>query len=151
MDVGVSSGDVEVEENLGGLPDAGHSGGRCLLAKQGEPRDRVELEEERARDLEEVPDHEVGVPVVHQIGEGVEDVEGEATGLGHQVVHAGGEQFESHRRVEVVDLNGRVVRTLRGATRTVIPRGDMAAGPYTVRVARAGKQVGTARVVVSAP
>ena len=53
--------------------------------------------------------------------------------------------------IEVVDLHGRVVRTLRGATRTVIPRGDMAAGLYTVRVARAGKQVGTARVVVSAP
>lgn len=50
--------------------------------------------------------------------------------------------------IEIVDLYGRKVRTLRGGMRSVIPRGDMAAGLYTVRVVREGKLVGSVRVVV---
>ena len=50
--------------------------------------------------------------------------------------------------IEIVDVNGRIVRTLRGGTRTMILRNDMAAGLYTIRVMRAGRLSGSARVVV---
>lgn len=50
--------------------------------------------------------------------------------------------------IEIVDLNGRIVRTQGGGTRTVMQRGDMAAGLYTVRVMREGAALGTMRVVL---
>ncbi len=52
--------------------------------------------------------------------------------------------------VELTDLHGRTLHTLRGtgANHLMIPCGDLAAGLYAVRVLRDGNVMGNARVVV---
>ena len=77
---------------------------RVPVAQKGEVGHRVEVVQVRAGDHEEVPQHQVAVPVGREVREAVEDVEGAAARLLDHLVDPGGERFEAHFGMEGVDL-----------------------------------------------
>lgn len=62
-----------------------------------------------------------------------------------------GEELSSDARIELVDINGRTIRTMSGnGSREVrIERGHLESGLYVLRVMRGGMHIGSARVIMN--
>ena len=60
------------------------------------------------------------------------------------------EPLGSDARMELVDINGRTVRTMNGNGKreALIERGHLESGMYVLRVLRGGELIGSVRVVV---
>jgi len=55
--------------------------------------------------LEEVQDHEVGMPEMVQVGQRVEDVEPPRTDVGQRLANGDGEPLEADRRIDQPDVH----------------------------------------------
>ncbi len=97
----------DVEHHLRGGVDGARGKRRVHVAQQWEQRDRVVVEQVRAREPEEVAEHAVGVPVDRKARKGVEEiVDGVMPLAVDDREHLGDEPLESCRRIELVDLGG---------------------------------------------
>ena len=65
----------DVEQVLRGVGDHVHAGTRVAITQHAEVGHRVEVEEPRAGEAEEVAEHAVGLPRVRQVRQAVEDVQ----------------------------------------------------------------------------
>ena len=107
---------VDVQQDLGGFADAGDGLEGVAAPQNGKIGHRVEFEQVRAGDHEEVADHQVRRPGQQQIREAVKDVEDVPSLLPDDVVNLGGEGFEARVGVELVD-GDLPVSSSRGAWR----------------------------------
>ncbi|MEZ5085288.1 MAG: hypothetical protein R2722_03230 [Tessaracoccus sp.] len=109
LDVELVVDAVQIEQQLGGLTHPRHGGEGVLMAQEREIGDGVQFEEPRAGDLEEVHHHQVGVPGVMQIGQGVEHVIGVLAHIGQQLQHVHREALETDGWVDDAGLDVGVV------------------------------------------
>ena len=91
----------DVDEELRGVVDLGDCGKRVVALDDGEVRHRVEREEIRAGEAEEVSHGEVGGPRNLQVGQAVEHVERLGPLARDHVVNLHGEGLEAFSGVEV--------------------------------------------------
>ena len=105
---------AHVQQKLGRLPDAGDGVEGMPAPQHGEVGHRVQLEQVRAGDAEEVAHHQVGVPHRLKLRQAVEHVEGVPARAGDLVVDGHGEGLEARVRIELHHLNaGQVVQYRR--------------------------------------
>ncbi len=103
MDIGLVVDQIEIEQDLGGVPDRGDRRKAVEIAGDREIGDGVEVEQPRTDDAEEVHHHQVRMPVAQQLGQAVEDIEDPLPLPGDKVVEGGREVFEPLGRVEFDD------------------------------------------------
>ena len=97
-----------VQEDLRRFPDTGYGPKGMTVPQDGKIGDRIELEEVRAGDQEEVSDHQVRGPGREEIGEAVKDVKSPLAGQRGDFVHLGCESFEPGARIQFVNGDRRV-------------------------------------------
>ena len=90
-----------VDEELRRVPDRADGLGGVRRAQHREVGHRREPVEVRAGEHEEVAQHQVAVPVGHQVREAVEDVAGARSGRVDGALDGGGEALEADRRREL--------------------------------------------------
>jgi hypothetical protein len=100
----------DIQQQLRRVPDACHRARRVLPARQREVGHRVQLEQERAGDLEEIRQQLVRGPLHHQRREIVEDVEHLEPLLGDDPVDLAAERIEPRAWVHLDQLDARVGR-----------------------------------------
>jgi hypothetical protein len=115
--VAVAGHAVDIEQELGGFADARHGGGIVAAAREREVGHGVQLEQEGTGHLEEVRQHLVGGPLLHEGGQAVEHVERLLPLRRDEVVDRAAEYIEPRRGVHLDHLHplaGRDHRSMRG-------------------------------------
>ena len=96
---------VHVQQQLGGVPDAGHGVKGVAAPDQGEIGHGVQLEEVGAGDPEEVAHHQIGIPHRLELGQAVKHIEGVSALAGDLMVDGHGKGLEALVRVEGAQLD----------------------------------------------
>ncbi len=94
---------VDIDEDLGGVPDSFYRLVGVPVAKDGEIGDCIEFEKVGACNPEKVPHHVVGGPGGEKVRKAIENQEGVLPFFGEDGVNAGGEGFEAEGWIEAVD------------------------------------------------